>query len=83
MRCSTVAKKYNNTIMRHSRVVKKDTTSCDIVHGSNRSEIKGETIMRRSTVVKTDKAAISDVQKLKEVHCNLSGEGLPVARMST
>ena len=35
-----------------STVVKKDTASCDIVHGSSRSEINRETIMRRSTVVK-------------------------------
>jgi hypothetical protein len=38
--------------MRLSTVVKKDTASCDIVHGSSRFEINGETIMRRSTVVK-------------------------------
>ncbi len=36
--------------MRRSTVVKKDTASCDIGHGSRRSEINGETIMRRSTV---------------------------------
>ncbi len=34
--------------------MKKDTASCDIVHGSSRSEINGETIMRRSTVGNKD-----------------------------
>ncbi len=34
--------------------MKKDTASCDIVHGSRRSEINGETIMRRSTVGNKD-----------------------------
>jgi hypothetical protein len=34
--------------------VKKDTASCDIVHGSRRSEINGETIMRSSTVGNKD-----------------------------
>jgi hypothetical protein len=49
-------------IMRCSTVVNKYTAGCDIVHGSSRSEIGGETIMRRSAVVKKeDKAAISDV----------------------
>jgi hypothetical protein len=40
--------------MRCSTVVKKDTASCDIVHGSSRSQINGETIRRRSTVAKKD-----------------------------
>ena len=40
---------------------RKDTASYDVVHGSSRYEIKGETIIRRSTVLKNDKAAISDV----------------------
>ncbi len=39
-----------------STVVKEDTASYDVSHGSSRSEINGETIMRRSTVVKTDNA---------------------------
>jgi hypothetical protein len=47
--------------MRRSTVVKKDTASYDVVNGSSRSEINGETIMRRSTIVKKNKAAISDV----------------------
>jgi hypothetical protein len=38
--------------MRHSTVVKRDTASFDVVHGSSRSEINGETIMRQSSVVK-------------------------------
>jgi hypothetical protein len=42
-------------------VVKKDTASADIVHGSSRSKINGKTIMRRSTFVKNNKATISDV----------------------
>ena len=44
---------------RTSTVVKKDTASCDIVHGtgSSRSEINGEAITRRSTVVKKDIAS--------------------------
>jgi hypothetical protein len=46
-------------------VVKKDTASCDIVHGTSRSEFNGETIMRRSIIVKKDKAAIADVGSTK------------------
>jgi hypothetical protein len=38
----------------HSTVVKKDTASRDLVHGSSRAEIKVETIMRRTTVVNMD-----------------------------
>ncbi len=38
----------------HSTVVKKDTASCDLVHGSNRAEINTKTIMRRSSVVNMD-----------------------------
>ena len=59
MRRSTVGNKDSEeTFVRRSTVVKKDTASCDIVgHGSRRSEINGETIMRRSTVVKTDNSA--------------------------
>jgi hypothetical protein len=52
--------------MRHtSTVVKKDTASYDVVHGSSRSEINGETIKGHSTVVKYNKAAISDVGSTK------------------
>jgi hypothetical protein len=40
--------------MRRSTVVKKDTASCDIGHGSSRSKINRETIMRHSTVVKNN-----------------------------
>jgi hypothetical protein len=39
-----------------STVLKKDTASVDVVHGSSRSEINRETIMRRSTVVKNNNA---------------------------
>jgi hypothetical protein len=42
--------------MMRSTVVKKDSASDDVVHGSSRSEINGETIMRLSTVVKNDNA---------------------------
>ena len=49
-------------IVRHSTVVKKDSTSCDIVHdggsSTSRSEINGETITRCSTIVKTGKSTI-------------------------
>ena len=44
------------TILMRSTVVKKDTASDDIVHGSSRSEINGETIMRLSTLVKNNNA---------------------------
>jgi hypothetical protein len=37
-----------------STVVKKDTASRDLVHGSSRAESNAETIMRRSTVVNMD-----------------------------
>jgi hypothetical protein len=40
------------TIMMSSTVVKKDTASRDITHGSSRAKINTETIMRHSTVVK-------------------------------
>jgi hypothetical protein len=42
--------------MMRSTVVKKDTASYDVVHGSSRFEINGETIMRCSTVVKNNNA---------------------------
>jgi hypothetical protein len=42
--------------MMRSTVVKKVTASFDVVHGSCRSEINGETIMRHSTVVKNNDA---------------------------
>ncbi len=40
-------------------MVKKDTASYDVVHGSSRSKINGKNIMRRSTFVKNNKATIS------------------------
>ena len=54
------------TFVRRSTVVKKDTASRDIVHGSSRSKINGETIMRRSTVGKTDNSAIFDVDRAEK-----------------
>ncbi len=36
--------------------MKEDTAIYDVVHGSSRSKITGETIMRRSTVVKNNNA---------------------------
>jgi hypothetical protein len=44
-------------IMSHSTVVKKDTASRDLVHGSSRAEINAEMNMRHSTVVQ-DNATI-------------------------
>ena len=42
--------------MRRSTVVKKDTASCDIVHGSSRPKIYVKRVMRRTAIVKKDKA---------------------------
>ncbi|KAI2507634.1 hypothetical protein MHU86_6821 [Fragilaria crotonensis] len=67
MRRSTVGNNNSEeTFVRRSTVVKKDTASRDIVHGSSRSEINGETIMRRSTVGKTDNSAIFDVDRAEK-----------------
>jgi hypothetical protein len=57
LRCSIIVKKDSaETIMRRSTVVKKDTASCDIVHGSSRPKIYVKRVMRRTAIVKKDKA---------------------------
>jgi hypothetical protein len=58
MRCLSIAEVKGSTLhalylnMMSSTVVKKDTASRDIIHGSSRAEINTETIMMCSTVVK-------------------------------
>jgi hypothetical protein len=65
---SSKAEKINaeTVMMGSTAVVKQDTASCDIVHGSSRTKITAEINMRHSTVVNKDFASISDICSTKD-----------------